>query len=65
MDAFSPPGRDSYSRWDDDLDAVGTDAPPGLRRGLDSRAVPWGRLMPESEQLVAAFQRRLYDALTA
>jgi hypothetical protein len=26
---------------------------------------PWGRLMPESEQLVAAFQRRLYDALTA
>ena len=35
----------------------------GVQRGLDSRAVPQGRLMPESEQLVAAFQRRLHDAL--
>jgi phenylpropionate dioxygenase-like ring-hydroxylating dioxygenase large terminal subunit len=34
-----------------------------VQRGLDSRAVPQGRLMPESEQLVAAFQRRLHDAL--
>jgi phenylpropionate dioxygenase-like ring-hydroxylating dioxygenase large terminal subunit len=34
-----------------------------VQRGLDSRAVPQGRLMPESEQLVAAFQRRVHDAL--
>jgi choline monooxygenase len=34
-----------------------------VQRGLDSRAVPQGRLMPESEKLVAAFQRRVYDAL--
>jgi phenylpropionate dioxygenase-like ring-hydroxylating dioxygenase large terminal subunit len=37
----------------------------GVQRGLDSRAVTQGRLMPESEQLVAAFQRRVYDSLTA
>ena len=34
-----------------------------VQRGLDSRAVVQGRLMPESEQLVAAFQRRVHDAL--
>ena len=34
-----------------------------VQRGLDSRAVPQGRLMPESEQLIADFQRRLHDAL--
>ena len=35
-----------------------------VQRGLDSRAVAQGRLMPESERLVAAFQRRVYDSLT-
>jgi choline monooxygenase len=35
-----------------------------VQRGLDSRAVPQGHLMPESEQLVAAFQRRVHDSLT-
>jgi carnitine monooxygenase subunit len=35
----------------------------GVQQGLDSRAVEQGRLMPESEQLVAAFQRRVHDAL--
>jgi len=34
-----------------------------VQRGLDSRMVMQGRLMPESEQLVAAFQRRVQDAL--
>jgi phenylpropionate dioxygenase-like ring-hydroxylating dioxygenase large terminal subunit len=34
-----------------------------VQRGLDSRAVLQGRLMPQSEQLVAAFQRRVHDAL--
>jgi choline monooxygenase len=36
-----------------------------VQRGLDSRVVPQGRLMPESEQLVAAFQRRVHDALVS
>lgn len=36
----------------------------GVQRGLDSGAVPQGRLLAESEQLVAAFQRRVFDALT-
>ena len=36
-----------------------------VQLGLDSRAVPQGRLMGDSEQLVAAFQRRVHDALTA
>jgi len=34
-----------------------------VQRGLDSRAVEQGRLMPESELLVAAFQRRVHDVL--
>jgi Ring hydroxylating alpha subunit (catalytic domain) len=34
-----------------------------VQRGLDSRAVVQARLMPESEQLVAAFQRRVHEAL--
>ena len=34
-----------------------------VQRGLDSRTVVQGRLMPESEQLVAAFQRRVHDTL--
>jgi choline monooxygenase len=34
-----------------------------VQRGLDSGAVPQGRLMLESEQLIAHFQRLVYDAL--
>jgi choline monooxygenase len=34
-----------------------------VQRGVDSGAVPQGRLMPASEQLVAAFQRLVHDAL--
>jgi choline monooxygenase len=34
-----------------------------VQRGLDSQTVTQGRLMPESEQLVAAFQRRVHDSL--
>ena len=36
-----------------------------VQRGLDSRTVEQGRLMPESEQLVAAFQRRVHETLIA
>jgi choline monooxygenase len=35
-----------------------------VQRGVDSGAVLQGRLMPTSEQLVAAFQRLVHDALT-
>jgi choline monooxygenase len=34
-----------------------------VQRGLDSGRVPQGRLMAESEQLIADFQRRVYAAL--
>ena len=34
-----------------------------VQRGVRSGLLEHGRLMPESEQLVAAFQRRLHDAL--
>ena len=34
-------------------------------RGLESGAVPQGRLMSESEKLIADFQRRVHDALLA
>ncbi len=40
-----------------------TDLVISVQAGLDSGAVPQGRLMRESEQLIADFQRRLYDAL--
>jgi choline monooxygenase len=35
-----------------------------VQRGLDSKTVLQGRLMPESEQLIVNFQRRVFDALT-
>lgn len=34
-----------------------------VQRGLGSGMVPQGRLMAESEQLIADFQRKLHDAL--
>ena len=36
-----------------------------VQAGLDSGTVPHGRLMPESEKLIARFQRLVYDALVA
>ena len=35
-----------------------------VQAGLDSGTVQQGRLMRESEQLIADFQRRLYDAIS-
>jgi choline monooxygenase len=35
-----------------------------VQRGLDSEMVPQGRLMPESERLIADFQRRVYEAVS-
>jgi phenylpropionate dioxygenase-like ring-hydroxylating dioxygenase large terminal subunit len=40
-----------------------TDLVVTVQAGLDSGAVPQGRLMRESEQLIADFQRRVYDAI--
>jgi phenylpropionate dioxygenase-like ring-hydroxylating dioxygenase large terminal subunit len=40
-----------------------TDLVVSVQAGLDAGMVPQGRLMRESEQLIADFQRRLYDAL--
>jgi choline monooxygenase len=34
-----------------------------VQKGLDSRAVHQGKLMTESEHLIASFQRNVYDAL--
>ena len=36
-----------------------------VQEGLSSGTVPQGRLMLESEQLIADFQRRLHDVITA
>jgi choline monooxygenase len=36
-----------------------------VQAGLDSGVVPQGRLLLSSERLIAHFQRRVYDALTA
>jgi len=36
-----------------------------VQRGLESEVVPQGRLMAESEQLIADFQRRVHDALVS
>jgi phenylpropionate dioxygenase-like ring-hydroxylating dioxygenase large terminal subunit len=35
-----------------------------VQKGLDSGAVKQGKLMTESERLIASFQRNVYDALT-
>ena len=49
--------------WDDQVGQEDTDLVVSVQAGLDSGTVPQGRLMRESEQLLADFQRRLYDAI--
>jgi len=49
--------------WDTQVATEDVALVNAVQRGLDSRAVEQGRLMPESEQLVAAFQRRVHDSL--
>ncbi|HEY6836688.1 MAG TPA: aromatic ring-hydroxylating dioxygenase subunit alpha [Gaiellaceae bacterium] len=59
-----PPERIRESiEWDTQVATEDVALVNAVQRGLDSRAVEQGRLMPESEQLVAAFQRRLHDSL--
>ena len=49
--------------WDDQVGQEDTDLVVSVQAGLDSGTVPQGRLMRESEQLLADFQRRVYDAI--
>ena len=49
--------------WDDQVGQEDTDLVVSVQAGLDSGMVPQGRLMRESEQLLADFQRRVYDAI--
>jgi hypothetical protein len=50
--------------FDEQVSNEDTDLVVRVQEGLNSGTVPQGRLMRESEQLIAAFQRRLYDAIT-
>jgi carnitine monooxygenase subunit len=49
--------------WDNQVGEEDTSLVESVQRGLDSGTVPQGRLMPESEQLIADFQRRVRDSL--
>ena len=49
--------------WDDQVGREDTDLVIAVQAGLDSGTVPQGRIMRESEQLLADFQQRLYDAI--
>ena len=49
--------------FDRQVGAEDTDLVVTVQAGLDSGTVPQGRLMRESEQLIADFQRRVYDAV--
>ncbi|HEY7016957.1 MAG TPA: aromatic ring-hydroxylating dioxygenase subunit alpha [Gaiellaceae bacterium] len=61
----SPERIEESIAWDTQVATEDVALVNAVQRGLDSRAVEQGRLMPESEQLVAAFQRRVHDALLA
>ena len=50
--------------WDSQVAEEDVALVEGVQRGLDSRTVLQGRLMTESEQLIAGFQRRVLDSLT-
>jgi hypothetical protein len=46
--------------WDHQVAEEDVSLVQSVQRGLGSGAVPQGRLMAESEQLIADFQRRVY-----
>ena len=54
---------DELMAWDTQVAEEDVSLVESVQRGLDSGAVPQGRLMTESEQLIADFQRRVHDAL--
>jgi len=49
--------------WDNQVGQEDVALVESVQRGLDSGIVPQGRLMAESEKLIADFQRRVRDAL--
>jgi carnitine monooxygenase subunit len=49
--------------WDTQVAEEDVSLVQSVQRGLESGAVPQGRLMSQSEQLIADFQRRVHDAL--
>ena len=52
-----------FMAWDNQVALEDVSLVESVQRGLDSGAVPQGRLMTESEQLIADFQRKVRDAL--
>jgi len=55
---------DELMVWDNQVAEEDVSLVQSVQRGLDSGAVPQGRLMGESEKLIADFQRRVHAALT-
>jgi choline monooxygenase len=51
--------------WDTQVAEEDVSLVQSVQQGLESGAVPQGRLMSQSEQLIADFQRRVHDALVA
>lgn len=67
-DYFFDPGTSSDAveellAWDNQVGQEDTSLVESVQRGLDSNTVVQGRLMPESEQLIADFQRRVRDSV--
>jgi hypothetical protein len=60
----SPHIVDELLEWDDQVGREDTDLVMSVQAGLDSRTVLQGRLMGDSERLIADFQRRVHDAIT-
>jgi len=56
---------DELMVWDNQVAEEDVSLVQSVQRGLDSGAVPQGRLMGESEKLIADFQRRVYDLVGA
>jgi choline monooxygenase len=56
---------DELVAWDTQVAEEDVSLVQSVQRGLESGAVPQGRLMGASEKLIADFQRRVYDALLA
>ena len=56
---------DELMVWDNQVAEEDVSLVQSVQRGLESGAVPQGRLMGASEQLIADFQRRVYESLTS
>jgi choline monooxygenase len=54
---------DELVAWDTQVAEEDVSLVQSVQRGLESGAVAQGRLMPESEKLIADFQRRVHDAV--